>query len=68
MNAIDLNEIILIILVIFNVGFTMGIYFNHIRHNKKAIENIKKDIDNLFQNVNAIRDRISRLEGKLNNK
>ena len=68
MNAIDLNEIILIILVIFNVGFTMGIYFNHIRHNKKAIEDIKKDIDNLFQNVNAIRDRISRLEGKLNNK
>jgi len=67
MNAWPLQNIVFFVILIFNVGFTMGIYFNHIRHNRKALERVEENIDKLFSIANNNRDRISRIEGKLNN-
>jgi len=68
MNTIPWRDIIFIIVIIFNLGFSLGIYFNHIRHNNKAIDEINKKIDQLFSIANSNRDRISRIEGRLNSR
>jgi len=68
MSGMPWRDIIFIIVIIFNLGFSLGMYFNHIRHNNKAIEEIKTKIDQLFSIANSNRDRISRIEGRLNNK
>jgi len=63
-----MRDIIFIVVIIFNLGLSAGIYFNHIRHNTKALGDLKKDISNIFSIVNSNRDRISRIEGRLNNR
>lgn len=68
MNGIPWRDIIFIVVIVFNFGFTAGIYFNHIRHTIKALERLEAEIAKLFTIANSNRDRISRIEGRLNNK
>jgi len=68
MKSVPWRDIAVIIVIIFNFGFSLGMYFNHIRHNNKAIEEIKTKIDQLFSIGNSNRDRISKIEGRLNNR
>lgn len=65
MSTWSLRDIIFTGVLLFNAGFTLGIYFNHIRHNQKAIERIEENIKNLFSIANSNRNRISRIEGRL---
>lgn len=68
MNNWNVRDIIYITVIVFNLGFSFGIYFNHIRHNAQAVEEIKENIKQLFSIANDNRDRISRIEGVLNNR
>ena len=63
-----MNTWIFIVVMIFNVGAFVGMYFNHIRHTAKALERLEANDANLFSIVNSNRDRISKMEGKLNSK
>lgn len=55
-----LREILMIGALVFNAGGLVFIFLNHIKH-------AGKNIDEIFKRLNEIEQRVSRIEGKLNN-
>jgi len=68
MNGWHLKDIIYVALILFNAGWIVGLYINHIRHLREDIKELKEKQDQLFSIANSNRDRISKVEGRLNSK
>ena len=58
--------IIFIVVLIFNIGGFAGMYLNHSKHLNDAIKKIESNISDLFSIANSNRERVSKIEGRLN--
>lgn len=63
-----LRDVIVIILIVFNGGLTMGIYMNHVRHLRSDIRKLQKDVDQLYGIVNKNGEKLAKVEGRLNHR
>lgn len=60
--------IVSIIIAVLNVAFLTGVYFNHIRHNRKAIEDVNKKLDKALDEIHENATAIANIKGRLDNR
>lgn len=64
----SLKDILYVAAFLVNLVWILAVNFNHIRHLRDDVKEVKKDIDKLFSLANANREKIAKIEGRMNGK